>query len=208
MNAGPSPDHRPTRSYQPLPIAHRHRSRKIRFASPKREALKTPPSAVTFKLTRDTRCGARVWSLRPTVRTHNESRLAACPLSRVPGRVRAPCQLNTRAGWKMCSAYAHVGRGCQQTLPVNRRNRRVRKRMRGVRPQPSGLSLHPRDISLPTGERARSARTNGTWGIPTRRETGVAVKKTRTSSWNSGGLAPRDRFEPRFTPRDVFSVTG
>ena len=34
-----------------------------------------------------------LWLLDPMSSTHNESRLAACPLSGVPGRVRAPCQL-------------------------------------------------------------------------------------------------------------------
>ena len=40
-----------------------------------------------------------LWLLDPMSSTHNECRLAACPLSGVPGRVRAPCQLIlTRVG--------------------------------------------------------------------------------------------------------------
>src|SRR5207237_8409848 len=36
------------------------------------------------------------WVLDPMSSTHNESRLAACPLSGVPERFRAPCQLILR----------------------------------------------------------------------------------------------------------------
>jgi len=42
--------------------------------------------------------------------------------------------------------------GRQQTQPVNRRNRRVRKRGRGVRVEPWGLSAHPREAAFPAGE--------------------------------------------------------
>jgi len=43
-----------------------------------------------------------LWLLDPMSSTHNESRLAACPLSGVPGRYSA-LSTNTRASWKMCS---------------------------------------------------------------------------------------------------------
>jgi hypothetical protein len=45
--------------------------------------------------------------------THNESRLAACPLSGVPGRVRAPCQLILRRVGKCAALFGRAGRGCQ-----------------------------------------------------------------------------------------------
>lgn len=38
--------------------------------------------------------------------THNESRLAACPLSGVPGRFRAPCQLILRRVGKCVASFA------------------------------------------------------------------------------------------------------
>jgi hypothetical protein len=62
-----------------------------------------------------------------------------------------------------------------------------------------GVELDPRDTSLPNGEGARSARTNGVWRIQARRATCAAVNKTRRWSWSRSGLAPRDGFEPRFT---------
>ena len=47
-----------------------------------------------------------------------------------------------------------------------------------VRPQPRGLSLAPRDASLPTGENARRGETIGMLGIRARRTVGDAVNKT------------------------------
>ena len=51
-----------------------------------------------------------------------------------------------------CITGGHVGRGRQQTQPVNRRNRRVRKGKLGVRVEPWGLSAPPREAAFPTGE--------------------------------------------------------
>ena len=53
------------------------------------------------------------WLLDPMSSTHNESRLAACPLSGVPGRVRAPCQLIPRPVGKCAHLLGRVGRGRQ-----------------------------------------------------------------------------------------------
>ena len=94
---------------------------------------------------------------------------------------------------------AHFGLGCQQTLPVNRRNRRIRKRKRGVRPEPWGLAAHPHDASLPTGENARRGKTYGMLRIRTWETRGAAVNKTGTWYWGRKELAPRHGFEPRFT---------
>jgi hypothetical protein len=41
------------------------------------------------------------WLLDLMSSTHNESRLAACPLSGVPGRVLRSLSTNTQASWKM-----------------------------------------------------------------------------------------------------------
>jgi hypothetical protein len=57
-----------------------------------------------------------------------------------------------RRSWKYSAMAPHVGRGRQQTQPVNRRNRRVRKRKLGVRAEPWGLIAHPREADSPTGE--------------------------------------------------------
>src|ERR1035437_9297168 len=53
------------------------------------------------------------WLLDPMSSTHNESRLAACPLSGVPGRVRAPCQLIPRPVGKCAHLLGRVGQGRQ-----------------------------------------------------------------------------------------------
>ena len=43
------------------------------------------------------------WLLDPMSSTHNESRLAACPMSGVPGRDSRSLSTNTQASWNMCS---------------------------------------------------------------------------------------------------------
>jgi len=48
--------------------------------------------------------------------THNESRLAACPLSGVPGRVRAPCQLIPRRVGKCAALFGRNGQGAELRL--------------------------------------------------------------------------------------------
>ena len=60
--------------------------------------------------------------------------------------------MRSHVGLKHVDLARHVGRGRQQTQPVNRRNRRVRKRKLGVRAEPWGLSAHPREAASPTGE--------------------------------------------------------
>jgi hypothetical protein len=63
-------------------------------------------------------------------------------------------------GWvnsaKRLSLAPRVGRGRQQTQPVNRRNRRVRKRKLGVRAKPWGLIAHSHKAASPTGEVGRA----------------------------------------------------
>src|SRR5258708_4079341 len=46
------------------------------------------------------------WLLDPLSSTHNEPRLAACPLSGVPERIRAPCQLILRQVGKCAERLA------------------------------------------------------------------------------------------------------
>ena len=43
------------------------------------------------------------WLLDPMSSTHNESRLAACPMSGVPGARSRSLSTNTQTSWKMCS---------------------------------------------------------------------------------------------------------
>jgi hypothetical protein len=50
------------------------------------------------------------WLLDPMSSTHNEFRLAACPLSGVPGRVRAPCQLILSRVGKCAGVFGRIGR--------------------------------------------------------------------------------------------------
>ena len=47
-----------------------------------------------------------VWLLDPTSSTHNESRLAACPLSGVPGARSRSLSTNTQASWKLCRSLS------------------------------------------------------------------------------------------------------
>ena len=54
------------------------------------------------------------WLLDPMSSTHNESRLAACPLSGVPGRVRAPCQLILGRVGKCAHLPGRVGQNNSQ----------------------------------------------------------------------------------------------
>ena len=54
-----------------------------------------------------------LWWRESMSSTHNESRLAACPLSGIPGAF-APLSTNTRASLKIFGFVGHVGRGRQQ----------------------------------------------------------------------------------------------
>jgi hypothetical protein len=89
---------------------------------------------------------------------------------------------------------------CQQTLPVNQRKRRIRKWKRGVRPQPWGLSLHPRDASLQTGENTRRAKTCGMWRILARMTASASVNKTGDLSWGGKVVAPQKPWFPTTSP--------
>ena len=64
---------------------------------------------------------------------------------------------------------------------------------------PWGLSLAPRDASLPTGENARRGKTIGMLGIRARETRGAAVNKTDARSWGRKVVAPHDALEPRST---------
>ena len=62
-----------------------------------------------------------------------------------------------------------------------------------------GLSLHPRRTPLQTRENRWVAKICGMCRIRARRTAGDAVNKTGDWSWGRNILAPRHRFEPRFT---------
>jgi hypothetical protein len=64
------------------------------------------------------------WLLDPMSSTHNESRLAACPLSGVPGRVRAPSQLILRRVGRCAALFGQAGRGRQLPCCAPRRSPR------------------------------------------------------------------------------------
>jgi hypothetical protein len=56
------------------------------------------------------------WLLDPMSSTHNEFRLAACPLSGVPGRVRAPCQLILRGVGRCAALFSRDGRSRERRI--------------------------------------------------------------------------------------------
>src|SRR5258708_3111207 len=106
----------------------------------------------------------------------------------------------TLAGFGMASTWSLHAQPCrQQVLPVNRRNRRIRRWKRGVRPQPWGLNAHSHDASLPTGENVRHARTLGMLRIRAKRTSGATVNRIGATSLGIKLVAPRHGFEPRFT---------
>jgi len=85
--------------------------------------------------------GRFLWLLDPMSSTHNESRLAACPLSGVTGRISAPCQLILRRVGRCVAPLALVGHGRQHTCHGQPPSRGPMKEKQGRRCAPAGSSV-------------------------------------------------------------------
>ena len=98
---------------------------------------------------------------------------------------------------RSCLVGLQPPEGCQQMQPVNRRKRRVRRKIGGLRHGPLGFGLLPKRCAFET-ERPVDSSTCKMFGI---RPAGkcAAVNKNGVASWDGRMLAPRHGFEPRFT---------
>lgn len=63
--------------------------------------------------------GWQLWLLEPMSSTHNEFRLAACPLSGVPSAFARPLSTNTQAIWKVCRFGWHAQQEEMLNLTLN-----------------------------------------------------------------------------------------
>jgi hypothetical protein len=131
--------------------------------------------------------------------THNESRLAACPLSDVSGAHLRSLSTNTQASWKMCRLVwpswtgLSTNASCQPEKPESSQ---VKTRDSASTPR---VELAPHEGSLPTRENATAARTRGIFQIPATEAAAAPVNKICASSWGRSVVAPRHGFEPRLT---------